>query len=567
MFLKYNISNIKHERRLLNIVREEGGITVTVLDNDRQLNVTFTTKVPHKLSIGDRIFFTRGLSSVTTFIDLDDVIKNRNGEMIHVAKKIEYNGNVYSPGYYQVSDDKLKQLNEYEVDNMFRNYGFSWDDNVKVTYENFTDTTFSVILNKYKSVNINEFYTSNTESIAHTNGRVPFILNEGDTFNIRRKFINGEGNVDYEVISGCTYINENCFKTPYELQFEDQEYEMEDTRFFSSNNEMKNDVLVYEYMEMLNLSIPIIETNATGSSSDDIVQTFFEEKKRELIPDIIDYEKRCFTPFYKSNSTLNRVDGIQFNLYFRDRENSGEWTTNDALGWNQCPIDENGDFKIPATQYKGDLIGNLNFTDDDVYYRKKKISQSFLRLSFYDSNDPMNQMLLFYSTIFLDSAELYGKYIKKIEYKIANPSYSMVNDNSLGENRLSATFNVFDKYTRDKSSEGYYLYLFPDGLQNGAERKVYMKAEFNHAGYGITIPLMLPHNNTKVLSFKDKGFPFSFIDVNTGDLNKFYEQLYIPLNIKYSEDLKEYVYYFDFVEKTGDKLVFNLYEPKINPLN
>ena len=132
MFLKYNISNIKHERRLLNIVREEGGITVTVLDNDRQLNVTFTTKVPHKLSIGDRIFFTRGLSSVTTFIDLDDVIKNRNGEMIHVAKKIEYNGNVYSPGYYQVSDDKLKQLNEYEVDNMFRNYGFSWDDNVKV---------------------------------------------------------------------------------------------------------------------------------------------------------------------------------------------------------------------------------------------------------------------------------------------------------------------------------------------------------------------------------------------------------------------------------------------------
>ena len=93
-------------------------------------------------------------------------------------------------------------------------------------------------------------------------------------------------------------------------------------------------------------------------------------------------------------------------------------------------------------------------------------------------------MLLFYSTIFLDSGELYEKYIKNIDKKIKNQNISLVNDNTLGNDNLTVSFNVCDRYNRSKSSEGFYLYLFPDDIDNNKERTIYMKVEFNHAGYG-----------------------------------------------------------------------------------
>ena len=44
-----------------------------------------------------------------------------------------------------------------------------------------------------------------------------------------------------------------------------------------------------------------------------------------------------------------------------------------------------------------DLVRDtLGFTDEDVYYQKKKISKSFIRLSFYNNKNPLDQMLLFY---------------------------------------------------------------------------------------------------------------------------------------------------------------------------
>jgi hypothetical protein len=206
----------------------------------------------------------------------------------------------------------------------------------------------------------------------------------------------------------------------------------------------------------------------------------------------------------------------------------------------------------------------LNFTDDDVYYRKQKIAKSFLRLSFYDSKDPMTQQLLFYSTVFLDGGDLYGKYVKNVLKKIENPELSLVKNKTLGVNNLTASFNISDRYNRNTSSEGFYLYMFPDGIMNGSEREIYMKAEFNHAGYGYTIPLMRPTTGTTVLSFGK--IPTSLIDPDDGDLKQYYNSVYIPVRIKYDTALKDFVYYFPIVERTGTKLKFNLYEPKLNPI-
>lgn len=79
------------------------------------------------------------------------------------------------------------------------------------------------------------------------------------------------------------------------------------------------------------------------------------------------------------------------------------------------------------TEYQSDLLSFLGFSNDDVKYQKSKLKKTFLRISFYDSDNIGNQNLLHSSTIFLDSGNLFAKYIKNInteeEYKEGNNIY------------------------------------------------------------------------------------------------------------------------------------------------
>ena len=251
------------------------------------------------------------------------------------------------------------------------------------------------------------------------------------------------------------------------------------------------------------------------------------------------------------------MDSLKFNIFFRDRTDNPEWNTDDTKGWFQCPIDDYGKFKCPTAITDGDKLECLGFTDDDIYYRKQKVSKSFLRLSFYATNNPANNMLLFYSTIFLDSNDLYDKYIKNNFYKNYKSYKKELYD-------LTTSFQIFDKYHRTKSSEGFYLYLFPDNVNGEQTRTIYMKAEFNHAGYGKTIPLIYPDGYTFVENEFAK-FPHKLID-EKGSLSEYYKYLYIPIILSLNNETGEYMYYFDKVKKNEPNLVLNLFEPKINTL-
>jgi len=211
-----------------------------------------------------------------------------------------------------------------------------------------------------------------------------------------------------------------------------------------------------------------------------------------------------------------------------------------------------------------DLMKFLNFTNEDIHYQKNKLKKSFLRLSFYDSTNPADQNLIGYSTIFFDSGNLFAKYIKHIEtkgYKTINfglndyGKYSLsynkrgirvdreyhmcyykhkTNETTITEDeyknlddtvkqnyvaiyefdeskRLSSQLVVKDKNTSTSSSEGFYLYIWKDN-ENTIAQDLYMKVEFNHAGYGRTIPFMMPYwdskkykMNNSVVRTKEKG--------------------------------------------------------------
>jgi hypothetical protein len=132
-------------------------------------------------------------------------------------------------------------------------------------------------------------------------------------------------------------------------------------------------------------------------------------------------------------------------------------------------------------------------------------------------------------------------------------------NNYINGRKTCASFTVYNRYNRDKSSEGFYLYLFPEYIG----KTIYMKVEFNHAGYGRTIPLVYIKNGKLPISYMFKKENGKVITKN--DLSDLYNDMYIPITIGYDEINNDYIYSYDVpIPAIGEKTVINLYEPKIN---
>lgn len=277
------------------------------------------------------------------------------------------------------------------------------------------------------------------------------------------------------------------------------------------------------------------------------LKCFYNENvKPNIIPEIINMEKVKCKPLSYDNK---RIDEMIFNLHFRERKMGDiengldkEWYISDNNKyWNGI----NGFNDINKDNISiSDAIGYLGFTEDDIKYQKLKLKKSFLRLSFYDSKDPLTQNLLFYSTIFMDSGKLYGKYIKLLkESKKNNTSISLFDNESIEEKRLSSQFIVRDEYDITKSSEGFNIYLFEDDMPlKNNENDIYLKIEFNHAGYGRTIPFVLLKEGNQELT-----------------INNYFDYLYIGVKIIYNDS--GYYYVVPNATNEGNCLVFNLFEP------
>lgn len=608
MFLRYNISNAKIEKHLIDVSHEN--ITVEKYKSD--ITINFTTNTPHNLSAGDTIIFSRDILTANTYTEALELVENNPDDLIYVRKKETiYEKNkkgedidvVHEAGYYKLNDKKLTRLYGNDISFQLKKYTNIGHQNLAVSSTNLSRNTFSITYQRFIPLYIRNVIDGVETSTARTINEFPLTLNNGDKFILRKHVFsylykreateddyinhsvvsfNIEGSTDFIGSAfiynskiyewdytaeeyECTFINPYYFECPYGLIFANEEYMIEDTSFFDSNGQVLDDILFYEDNELPVLTIPLTTKHNINANNENLLKTYFKEKKEELIPGIIDYEKRCFSPYYKNgNNGFAPVREIKFNLFFRDRSGNDNWVTTDIQGWNQCKIDETGNFIIPNKMTSGDVLGYLNFTDDDIFYRKAKVSKTFLRLSFYDSIDPLNQSLLFYSTIFLDAGNLYNKFIKN--GATSTDTYSMVKDETLGDDALTASFTISDKFEKNRCSEGFYLYLFPNWVKDDKEVTIYMKVEFSHAENGYTIPFIYPNDGYKGLDFTNKGFPFSLLNQEDGDLTEFYRQLYIPLTIKYDEKNNDYIYYFNIIKNTDDKIMINLYEPKLNPI-
>jgi hypothetical protein len=182
-----------------------------------------------------------------------------------------------------------------------------------------------------------------------------------------------------------------------------------------------------------------------------------------------------------------------------------------------------------------------------------------------------DQKLLFYSTVFFDGGDLYGKYLKQSQFiegkeddeslfdyneELNKDKVNVVFCNSFAVSaRVDSELNITNEYDRTRSSEGFNLYLFAEDAEitdsaESEDRTIYMKVEFNHAGNGKTIPMIC-------------NWPVNEGGVHVGlTTDNFIDSLYVPVKIRQIDG--RYVYYIPSAKNDGENIRLIFFEPKLD---
>ena len=424
-----------------------------------------------------------------------------------------------------------------------------------------------------------------------------------------------------------------------------------------------------------------------------------DEKYKKENKKVIDLKGRVYN-YDILNGDISKVNKYDYFSYYGVKPEEPSARTDDKFDnpnneeSNDYNIENYEEYKklrderVKLTEYQSDLLSYLGFINDDVKYQKSKLKKSFLRISFYDSDNIGNQNLLHTATIFLDSGDLFAKYIKNIEtedeYKatstviaqkspeISFPKDSILTsseykklddenrkkcvvngellaviggsssdeenytvydkvgmavnrepmrkkaldkDNDFGDNidelerlRMSSQIIVTDKNSSKRSSEGFYFYTYKTNDNGVYPSDIYMRVEFNHAGYGRVIPFMMPYirkseeslkdnspgyerytatdRKDKIKTFDDICYDWSEIDIDKGIEDKhlkddsdigysavrYMKYCHIKWKYRYDKHTQKHIYYLDpdvygtgvtSDNKHGNNIILNLYEGKI----
>ena len=291
------------------------------------------------------------------------------------------------------------------------------------------------------------------------------------------------------------------------------------------------------------IDIPINTDFSTQLFVDDSIDAFLKEEADKRIVSSLDYEKQQFTPVIVDNEAFLDIFKITFLPYLRTRDE--DFNVLPDYGWED--LEEDGQ----------QIIKNGIFTKEDIYYEHKCVSESFLRLSFYDSISRGTQKLLYTAKIYLDENSLWTKYVKSEDEQ---------------KEEVVLSFTVSNKNDYGNKTEGFYLHLFPGNIRELTDTEnpatIYMKAEFCHAKYGKTIPLSMnayPNTtNDADITYVEK----TYLKISDGnmytDMADLYNDMYAKITLKYDESNRRYVWYFENASVlSANELKIKLLEPKI----
>ena len=226
------------------------------------------------------------------------------------------------------------------------------------------------------------------------------------------------------------------------------------------------------------IDIPLVIDFFPVDNSEVIENDFVDTEVQKAINPIVDNDKIRFLPSYTGVSTGNNyivVPEIKINLH----------------------LIKSGTSNTHVTTY-----GEYGFSDEDVKYRRKRFTESFVRLEFYDKPTLNNNNLL----VVVDVPVQIGydqkyEYIKN--YNGTNPNITKniyLNNASLPSKQMPMSFRISDPVKLpNRTSEGFNMFWYKDlvdGSLNGY--KLYMQATFNDASNGKSLLLVNYNHNTKL---------------------------------------------------------------------
>lgn len=532
-------------------------------------------------------------SGNTTIVKMKDgVYHGLNAGDFVCFKKYKTMNNAYT------DDDGLERLVLQVIDNeRFVIQPFRQETYVIKSVDALRGTDYySVVLSEnpcIQGVDIDEYHVFNEE------GDIMVAYDDADTYSFK-DVVSVYGNVNYtlddknihpkgDVEDGTFFVKGEYAGLLYEGMKVEFPCNMYVYRGEGGYSFLWGNSVLYHDSSFYNVSVPISSDSEWRNMFQDVLvnEVYVNEMISSLSTDPIDMEKIKYVPVYSAETgEIKMITGITFNFHFRERKlatkaldgmtmrqmednlffDEGWHVDTDKDGWN-------GDFPSYSTitcdapgLELSDSLAYLDFTDNDVEMQKKKVSKSFLRLIYYNDKDPIEQSLLYYSTTFLDSGVLFGRYVKKkraaMEAKEQwvreiDPKHIIMKSGLTEEDRVSSQITIHDEYDLTQSSEGFNLYLFAEDAPTINETKtIYMKAEFNHAGYGRTIPF---------IKWPMDGCSAKKVTIE----NYLTEALYIPVQIGHfvGEGYDIYGYCVEpddcGIIIRDDNLIFNLFEPKI----
>jgi hypothetical protein len=197
------------------------------------------------------------------------------------------------------------------------------------------------------------------------------------------------------------------------------------------------------------INIPFTMEYQLADQAELIDRVFVDVETENAINPIIDFDKTRYIPVDLNNNQINKINYV---------------------------VDLSG-----LTTY-----GDIGFSDDDIKFKKLNFKQTFLNLSFYDTDNPMTQQLVTTQTIF---SQLKPSDLLPFNTIVGLPGQPKP------ANQIPLTFVLENPLTNQRGFlEGYYLYDYRDILKVGEFKYLYMKASFKNAKDGKSTNLMVKPN-------------------------------------------------------------------------
>lgn len=269
------------------------------------------------------------------------------------------------------------------------------------------------------------------------------------------------------------------------------------------------------------ITIPLFRTLDENLHQEESINTnFLDTEIENNINQILNWDKARFSPYLASgctyyynggslayNSTTNQLlDRVEFRLNFLNSIGSYYSTSfTDSL----LNIDFNG------TSYT-----NIGFVEDDYFYSRNNLKKSFLRLSFYDSDNVFKQNLLFDSIIY-----------PNIKYQ-SDVSLYQIPVRMIAIDPIKIASYNFTNTHLSSNSEGFFIYDYYSDIEitgSTIPKEIFMKAEFNNAKTGKKTVFM---NNSNTINIGE-------LTNNTNFFTKFI------LAKTLVNGANEYIYYAD----------------------